>query len=117
MGALGGGKKTGYISIIFYLLILIFYCISRPPPSFHCPSSYIGLSFLKQVQDKAKTTATEAAVEAMPVAGGVDTGAVTTAMTASMVKAAMMTRLNVCDASTEEKERPSILSRMHATIK
>ena len=40
MGALGGGKKTGYISIIFYLFILIFYCISRPPPSFHCPSSF-----------------------------------------------------------------------------
>ena len=65
----------------------------------------------------AKTTATEAAVEATAVAGGVDTGAVTTAMTATMVMAAMMTRLNVCDASTKEKERPSILSRMHATIK
>ena len=53
----------------------------------------------------------------MPVAGGVDTGAVTTAMTVTMVTAAMMTHLNVCDASTEEKERPLILSRMHATIK
>ena len=66
----------------------------------------------------AKTMMTEAAVEAMAVAGGVDTGAVTTAMTATrMVTVAMMTRLNVCDASTEEKERPLILSRMHAKIK
>jgi hypothetical protein len=31
--------------------------------------------------------------------------------------ATAMTRLNICDASTEEKERPSNPSRMHATIK
>ena len=33
------------------------------------------------------------------------------------VTATAMTRLHVCDALTEEKERPSNLSRMHATIK
>jgi hypothetical protein len=65
----------------------------------------------------AKTKTTEAAVEAMAVAGGVDTGAATTATTATMVTATTMTRLNFCDASTEEKERPSNLSWMHATIK
>ena len=53
----------------------------------------------------SKTTTTEAVVEAAAVAGRVDTGATA------------MTRLNVCDALTEEKERPSNPSRMHATIK
>jgi hypothetical protein len=33
------------------------------------------------------------------------------------VTATALTRLHVCDALTEEKERPSNLSRMHATIK
>jgi hypothetical protein len=47
----------------------------------------------------------------------VDTGSATTVPTATMVTATTMTRLNVCDASTEEKERPSNPSRMHATIK
>jgi len=61
-----------------------------------------------------KTTTTEAAVEAT---GGVDTGSATTVTTAMMVTATSMTQLNVCDASTEEKERPSNPSRMHATIK
>jgi hypothetical protein len=56
-------------------------------------------------------------VEATAVAGGVDTGSATTVMTATMVTATTMTRLNVCDASVEEKERPSNPSRMHATIK
>jgi hypothetical protein len=65
----------------------------------------------------AKTTTTEAAVEAMAVAGRVDTGSATIVTTATMVTATTMTRLNVCDASTEEKERPSNPSRMHATIK
>ena len=65
----------------------------------------------------AKTTTTEVAAEAMAVANGVDTGAATMATTATMVTATTMTRLNVCDASTEEKERPSNPSRMHATIK
>ncbi len=65
----------------------------------------------------AKTTTTEAAVEAAAVAGGVDTGCVMTVTTATMVRATTMTRLNVCDASAEEKERPSNPSRMHATIK
>jgi hypothetical protein len=65
----------------------------------------------------AKTTTTEAAVEATAVARGVDTGAMMTTMTATTVMAAMMTWLNVCDVLMEEKERPSILSRMHATIK
>ena len=62
-----------------------------------------------------KTTTTEAAVEATVVASRVDTGASTTATTATMVTATTMTGLNVCDVSTEEKERPS--NRMHATIK
>ena len=61
-----------------------------------------------------KTTTTEAAVEATVVASRVDTGASTTATTATMVTATTMTGLNVCDVSTEEKERPS--NRMHATI-
>ena len=65
----------------------------------------------------AKTTTTEAAVEATAVAGGVDTGSATTVTTATMVTATTMTRLNVCDASREEKERTSNPSRMHATIK
>jgi hypothetical protein len=39
------------------------------------------------------------------------------AATATMVTATTMTRLNVCDASMEEKERLSNLSWMHATIK
>jgi hypothetical protein len=47
----------------------------------------------------------------------VDTGAATTVTTATMMTAMVMTRLNVFDASTEEKERPSNPSRMHATIK
>ena len=66
---------------------------------------------------KTKMTTTEAAVEAMAIAGGVDTLAAMTATTARIVPATTMTRLNVYDASTEEKERPSNLSRMHATIK
>ena len=64
-----------------------------------------------------KTTTTEAAVEATAVTSRVDTGAATTATTATiatMVTARAMTRLNVCDVSTEEKECPS--NRMHATI-
>ena len=65
----------------------------------------------------SKTTTTEAVVEVTAVAGRVDTGAATTVTTATMVTATAMTRLNVCDASTEEKERPSNPSRMHATIK
>ena len=65
----------------------------------------------------AKTTTTEVAVEATAVAGGVDTGSATIVTTATMVTATTMTRLNVCDASTEEKEHPSNPSRMHATIK
>ena len=60
---------------------------------------------------------TEVAVEATAVAGGVDTGAVMTATMATMVTATTMTRLNICDASTEEKERPSNLSWMHTAIK
>ena len=59
----------------------------------------------------AKTTTTEAAVEAMA------TGSATTMTTATMVTATTMSRSNVCEASTEEKERPSNPSRMHATIK
>jgi len=66
---------------------------------------------------KTKTMTTEAAVEATAVAGGVDTGSATTVTTATMVTATTMTQLNVCDALTEEKERPPNLSRMHATIK
>ena len=66
---------------------------------------------------KTKMTMTEAAVEATAIAGGVDTLAAMTKTTATIVTATTMTRLNVCDASTEEKERPSNLSRMHATIK
>ena len=65
----------------------------------------------------AKTKTSEAAVEATAVAGGVDTGAATAATTATMMTATTMTRMNVCDASMEEKERPSNLSWMHATIK
>ncbi len=65
----------------------------------------------------SKTMTTEAVVEATAVAGRVDTGAATTVTTATMVTATAMTQLNVCDASTEEKERPSNPSRMHATIK
>ena len=65
---------------------------------------------------KTKTT-TEVAVEATAIAGGVDTLAATTATMARIVTATTMTRLNVCDASTEEKKHPSNLSRMHATIK
>jgi hypothetical protein len=65
----------------------------------------------------SKTTTTEAVVEATAVAGRVDTGAATTVTTAAMVTATAMTRLNVCDALTEEKERPSNPLRMHATIK
>ena len=66
---------------------------------------------------KTKTTTTEAAVEATAIAGGVDTLAATTATTATIMTATTMTRLNVCDASTEKKERPLNLSRMHETIK
>jgi hypothetical protein len=65
----------------------------------------------------SKTTTTEAVVEATAVAGRVDTGAATTVTTATMVTATAITGLNVCDASTEEKERLSNPSRMHATIK
>ena len=65
----------------------------------------------------AKTTTTAVAVEATAIAGGVNTGAAMTVTTATMVTASTMTRLNVCDASTEEKEHPSNPSRMHATIK
>ena len=57
---------------------------------------------------KAKTT--EVVVEATAIAGGVDAGVATTATTATMVTATTMTRLHVCDASMEEKERPSNLS-------
>jgi len=67
-----------------------------------------------------KTMTTEVAVEATAVTGGVDTRATTTEMTATMVTmvvATTMTQLNVCDASAEEKERPSNPSGMHATIK
>ena len=66
---------------------------------------------------KTKTTTTEAAVEATAIAGGVDTLAATTAKMATIVTATTMTGLNVCDALTEEKEHPSNLSWMHATIK
>ena len=62
-----------------------------------------------------KTTTTEAAVEATAIASRVDTGASTTVTTVTMVMVTTMTGLNVCDVSTEEKERPS--NRMHATIK
>jgi hypothetical protein len=65
----------------------------------------------------ATTTTTEVAVEVTAVAGGVDTGAPTTVTTVTMATATTMTRLNICDASTEEKERLSNLSWMHATIK
>jgi hypothetical protein len=65
----------------------------------------------------SKTMMTEAVAEAPAVTSRVDTGAATTVMTATMVTVTAMTRLNVCDASTEEKERPSNPSRMHATIK
>ena len=64
----------------------------------------------------AKRTTTEAAVKATAITGGVDTGSVTTVTTATMVTVTTMTRLNVCDASAEEKERPSNPSWMHATI-
>jgi hypothetical protein len=60
---------------------------------------------------------TEAAVKATAVAGGVDTVSAMTALTAMIVMATMMTRLKVCDASTEKKERPLNPSRIHATIK
>jgi len=66
---------------------------------------------------KTKMTTTEAAEEGTAVAGGVDTRAATTMTTATMVAATTMTRLNVCDASTEEKKHPSNLLLMHATIK
>ncbi len=66
---------------------------------------------------KTKMTMTEAAVEATAIAGGVDTLVATTVTTATIVTATTMTRLNVCDVSTEEKEGPSNLSQMHATIK
>jgi hypothetical protein len=66
---------------------------------------------------KTKTTTMEAAVEVTAIAGRVDTLAATTATAATIVTATTMTRLNVCDASMEEKERPLNLSRMHATIK
>ena len=65
----------------------------------------------------AKTTTAEGAVEATAVAGGVDTGSATTVTMATMVTATTMTGLNVCDASTEEKEHSSNPSRMHAAIK
>jgi hypothetical protein len=65
----------------------------------------------------AKTTTTEAVVEATAIAGGMDTLATKTVTTAMIVTATTMTQLNVCDASMEEKERPSNLSRMHTTIK
>ena len=65
----------------------------------------------------SKTTTKEAVVEATAVAGRVDTRATMTVTMATMVTATGMTQLNVCDASTEEKERPSNPSRMHATIK
>ncbi len=67
-----------------------------------------------------KTTMTEAAVEATAVTSRVDTGAATTATTATMatmVMATTMTRLNVCDASTEEKEHLLNPSQMHATAR
>jgi hypothetical protein len=49
----------------------------------------------------------------MAVAGGVDTGAAMTLTMATMVTAMTMTRLHVCDASTEEKERLLNPLRMH----
>jgi len=64
---------------------------------------------------RVKTTTMEAAVEATAVTSRVDTVALTTTTMATMVTATTMTGLNVCDVSTEEKERPS--NRMHATIK
>ena len=66
---------------------------------------------------KTKTTTTEAAVEARAIADRVDTLAARAATTATIVTVTTMTRLNVCDASTEEKECPSNLLQMHATIK
>ena len=84
-------------------------------------------------EEKIRTTTTEKEKEKEPmrvkamrrtaiarggvVAGGVDTGSAMTVTTATMVTATTMTQLNVCDASTEEKEHPSNPSRMHATIK
>ena len=56
-------------------------------------------------------------MEATAIAGGMDTLATKTVTTAMIVTATTMTQLNVCDASMEEKERPSNLSRMHTTIK
>jgi len=40
-----------------------------------------------------------------------------TATTATMMTAMTMTRLNICDALTEEKDLQSNPLRMHATIK
>ena len=66
----------------------------------------------------SKTTMTEAAVvEAMAIAGRVDTGAATTMTTAMMVTVTAMTQLNIGDGLMEEKEHPSNPSWMHATIK
>ena len=65
----------------------------------------------------AKMTTTEVAVEVTAVTGRVDTGALTAVTMATMATVMTMTQLNICDALTEEKERPSNPSRMHATIK
>ena len=66
---------------------------------------------------EAKTTTTEAVVEATDIKGKVDIEAATTATMVTMVTATTMTRLNMCDASAEEKECPMNQSRMHATFK
>jgi hypothetical protein len=64
----------------------------------------------------AKTATTEAAVEATAVTGGVDTGAAATLTAAMMVMAKMMTQLNVCDASMEEKESTITAQRRGTNI-
>ena len=71
----------------------------------------------KEKERATRRTAVASAAASDVSAGGVDTGAATMATTATMVTAMTMTRLNVCDASMEEKERLSNLSWMHATIK
>ena len=65
----------------------------------------------------AKTMPTDVAVEATAIAGGVDTVAATTARTVTIMTTTRMTRLNVCDALTEEKDLLSNPSWMYATIK
>ena len=55
-------------------------------------------------------------MEATAVAGGVDTGAAATLTAAMMVMAKMVTQLNVCDASMEEKESPIMAQRRGTNI-